>query len=183
MEPAAETPTPAPTPTPYLWTRLRVVEERVREAVAIRRALDPDPDDPYRGQFLTPEAAVRVLDEGDRPAPPALPGPDAPPPGSPLAVLAARFALAPLDLDLLLVALAPDLDSRFERLYGYLNDDLTRRRPTVGLALELCGQRATAAARFRLAPSAPLVAGGLLEVGEPERPPLSRVLTVPDRVT
>ncbi|MFJ4094910.1 AAA family ATPase [Kitasatospora sp. NPDC089913] len=179
LEPTAA----APARAPYLWTRLRVVEERVREAVAIRRALDPDPDDPYRGQFLTPEAAVRVLDEGDRPAPPALPGPDAPPPGSPLAVLADRFALAPLDLDLLLVALAPDLDSRFERLYGYLNDDLTRRRPTVGLALELCGQRGVATARFRLAPSAPLVAGGLLEVTEPERPPLSRVLTVPDRVT
>ncbi|MFE2728204.1 AAA family ATPase [Kitasatospora sp. NPDC059327] len=173
----------ATTTTPYLWTRLRVVEERVREAVAIRRALDPDPDDPYRGQFLTPEAVARLLDEGQRPAPPALPGPDAPPPGSPLAVLAARFALAPLDLDLLLVALAPDLDTRFERLYGYLNDDLTRRRPTVGLALDLCGQRGVAAARFRLAPSAPLVAGGLLEVTEPERPPLSRVLTVPDRVT
>ncbi|WP_328958243.1 ATP-binding protein [Kitasatospora purpeofusca] len=181
LEPEAATTTPAP--AAYLWTRLRVVEERVREAVAIRRALDPDPDDPYRGQFLTPEAVARVLDEGHRPAPPALPGPDAPPPGSPLAVLAARFALAPLDLDLLLVALAPDLDTRFERLYGYLNDDLTRRRPTVGLALELCGQRGSAAARFRLAPSAPLVAGGLLEVTEPERPPLSRVLTVPDRVT
>lgn len=141
LEPSAATTTPAPAPAPYLWTRLRVVEERVREAVAIRRALDPDPDDPYRGQFLTPETVARVLDEGHRPAPPTLPGPDAPPPGSPLAVLAARFALAPLDLDLLLVALAPDLDTRFERLYGYLNDDLTRRRPTVGLALELCGQR------------------------------------------
>ncbi|MFB6888218.1 ATP-binding protein [Kitasatospora sp. NPDC056327] len=179
LEPA----TTAPAPAAYLWTRLRVVEERVREAVAARRALDPDPDDPYRGQVLTPEAVARVLDGGPRPAPPALPGPDAPPPGSPLAVLADRFALAPLDLDLLLVALAPDLDARFERLYGYLNDDLTRRRPTVGLALELCGHRGAAAARFRLAPSAPLVAGGLLEVTEPERPPLSRVLSVPDRVT
>ncbi|GAA3300107.1 ATP-binding protein [Streptomyces cinereospinus] len=32
-------------------------------------------------------------------------------------------------------------------------------------------------------PGAPLTAGGLLEVTEPERPPLSRVLVVPDRVT
>ncbi|MCZ0988756.1 hypothetical protein O1M54_29110 [Streptomyces diastatochromogenes] len=38
----------------HLWTRLRVVEERVRHAVAVRRAGDPDPDDPYRGQYLTP---------------------------------------------------------------------------------------------------------------------------------
>ncbi|MFD8980885.1 ATP-binding protein [Streptomyces sp. NPDC059564] len=168
--------------TPYLWTRLRLVEERVRQAVALRRAVDPDPDDPYRGQYLTPEAVARVLDGGHGPGLPAL-GPDGPPLGSPLEVLARRFALEPLDVDLLLVALAPDLDARFERLYGYLNDDLTRRRPTVGLALELCGRTGVAAARFRLAPAAPLVAGGLLEVTEPERPPLSRVLAVPDRVT
>ncbi|MFE6843006.1 ATP-binding protein [Streptomyces sp. NPDC057686] len=174
---------PAPADTaPYLWTRLQVVEERVRQAVALRRAVDPEPDDPYRGQYLTPEAVARILDAPHDPGLPAL-APAAPPPGSPLEVLATRFALAPLDLDLLLVALAPDLDARFEQLYGYLNDDLTRRRPTVGLALELCGRTGAAAARFRLSPTAPLVLGGLLEVTEPERPPLSRVLAVPDRVT
>lgn len=165
-----------------LWTRLRVVEERVRHAVAIRRAADPDPDDPYRGQYLTPEAAARILDEPgglDVPAP----EPWQPSAGSVLDGLAARFGLSPLDMDLLLVAVAPDLDARFERLYGYLNDDLTRRRPTVGLALELCGLAGAASGRFRLAPGAPLVAGGLVEVTEPERPPLSRVLVVPDRVT
>ncbi|MGK5449943.1 ATP-binding protein [Streptomyces radiopugnans] len=166
----------------YVWTRLRAVEERVRHAVASRRAADPDPDDPYRGQYLTPEAAARLLHEpGGLDLPPR--GPWHPPAGSVLDGLSRRFGLSPLDLDLLLVAVAPDLDARFERLYGYLNDDLTRRRPTVGLALELCGLAAAAPARFRLAPGAPLVEGGLVEVTEPERPPLSRVLTVPDRVT
>lgn len=166
----------------HLWARLRAVEERVRHAVAARRAGDPDPDDPYRGQYLTPEAAARILD-----APGGLdvpgPAPWQPPAGSVLDGLAARFGLSPLDLDLLLVAVAPDLDARFERLYGYLNDDLMRRRPTVGLALELCGLAGASSARFRLGPGAPLVAGGLVEVTEPERPPLSRVLVVPDRVT
>ncbi|AIR98933.1 ATP-binding protein [Streptomyces glaucescens] len=165
-----------------LWARLHAVEQRVRHAVAARRATDPDPDDPYRGQYLSPEAAARLLDE---PGGLGLPGhtPRQPPPGSVLGGLAARFGLSPLDVDLLLVAVAPDLDARFERLYGYLNDDLTRRRPTVGLALELCGLTPTAPGRFRLAPGAPLVDGGLVEVTEPERPPLSRVLVVPDRVT
>ncbi|GAA2191579.1 ATP-binding protein [Streptomyces bangladeshensis] len=176
-----EMPTPAPDPE-HLWVRLRAVEERVRWAVAGRRAGDPDPDDPYRGQYLTPEAAARMLDE---PGGLDVPGhePWQPPAGSVLAGLAGRFGLSSLDMDLLLVAVAPDLDARFERLYGYLNDDLTRRRPTVGLALELCGLAGAAPGRFRLAPSAPLVAGGLVEVTEPERPPLSRVLVVPDRVT
>ncbi|MDT0440539.1 ATP-binding protein [Streptomyces doudnae] len=164
-----------------LWARLGLVEERVRQAVETRRAGDPDPDDPYRGQYLTPEAVDRVLAE---PGGLGLAAPDPwrPTAGSVLDGLARRFGLTPLDLDLLLVAVAPDLDARFERLYGYLNDDLTRRRPTVGLALELCGLAGASAARFRLAPGSPLVEGGLLHVTEPERPPLSRVLAVPDRV-
>ncbi|MFJ2948367.1 AAA family ATPase [Streptomyces sp. NPDC087226] len=170
------------TEEPALWTRLGAVERRVREAVAARRDADPDPDDPYRGQYLTPEAAARILDEPGGLDVPAR-APWQPPDGSELGTLARWFELSPLDLDLLLVALAPDLDARFERLYGYLNDDLTRRRPTVGLALELCGLGGASPARFRLSPGAPLIAGGLLEITEPERPPLSRVLTVPDRVT
>ncbi|MGW3071451.1 AAA family ATPase [Kitasatospora sp. NPDC001132] len=169
----------------HLWERLHRVEQKVRAAVRERRADDPDPDDPYRGQYLGPEAVERILaasatvhgaagDLGDGPAPP---------PDSRLGRLAAAFGLLPVDLDLLLVALAPDLDSRFEQLYGYLNDDLTRRRATIGLALELCGQPGAGAGRFRFSVRAPLVAGGLLEVTEPDRPLLSRTLRVPDRVT
>ncbi|MFD8752834.1 ATP-binding protein [Kitasatospora sp. NPDC059577] len=170
-----------------LWDRLQRVEQRVRTAVRERRADDPDPDDPYRGQYLGPDAVERILAAsaasgaggaalGDGPAPP--------PPGSRLARLCGAFGLLPLDLELLLVALAPDLDTRFEQLYGYLNDDLTRRRATVGLALELCGlPGAAGAGRSRFSVRAPLVAGGLLEVTEPERPLLSRTLRVPERVT
>jgi len=165
-----------------LWDRLRLVEERVRIAVAERRAGDPEPDDPYRGQYLTPEAVERILDgAGGLEVPPHEPW--LPQEGSVLGLLARRFGLSPLDLDLLLVAVAPDLDARFERLYGYLNDDLTRRRPTVGLALELCGLPGASAARFRLAAGGPLVDGGLIEIADAERPPLSRLLVVPDRVT
>ncbi|MEV6162369.1 ATP-binding protein [Streptomyces sp. NPDC052052] len=169
-----------------LWERLGHVEERVRRTVAARRSVDPDPDDPYRGQYLTPEAAERILESRDAFTPvPDHGGAPAPflPPGSRLGRLAENFALVPLDIELLLVAMAPDIDPRFERLYGYLNDDLGRRRPTIGLALELCGLPAASSGRFRFSPSAPLVAGGLLEVMEDERPLLSRVLRVPDRVT
>ncbi|MEV7776227.1 ATP-binding protein [Kitasatospora sp. NPDC086791] len=171
----------------HLWERLHRVEQRVRAAVRERRADDPDPDDPYRGQYLGPEAVERILAApaasghggaalGDGPAPP--------PPGSRLARLGTAFGLLPVDVELLLVALAPDLDTRFEQLYGYLNDDLTRRRATIGLALELCGlPGAGGTGRSRFAVRAPLIAGGLLEVAEPERPLLSRTLRVPDRVT
>ncbi|MFG2907722.1 AAA family ATPase [Kitasatospora sp. NPDC048286] len=187
-QPVNDAPPSARPPGPHhdhLWERLHRVEQKVRAAVRERRADDPDPDDPYRGQYLGPEAVERILaasatvygatgDLGDGPAPP---------PDSRLGRLAAAFGLLPVDLDLLLVALAPDLDSRFEQLYGYLNDDLTRRRATIGLALELCGQPGAGAGRFRFSVRAPLVAGGLLEVTEPDRPLLSRTLRVPDRVT
>src|SRR5262249_20358701 len=67
---------------------------------------------------------------------------------------------------------------------GYLNDDVTRRRPTIGLALGLCGVApADASARARLSASAPLLAGDLLLVEEVDRPYLGRALRVPDRVT
>ncbi|MEU9047885.1 MULTISPECIES: ATP-binding protein [unclassified Kitasatospora] len=169
----------------HLWERLHRVEQRVRSAVRERRADDPDPDDPYRGQYLSPEAVERILAasatafrDGGAPGD----GP-APPPGSRLARLGEAFGLLPVDVELLLVALAPDLDTRFEQLYGYLNDDLTRRRATVGLALELCGLSGAGAGRFRFSVRAPLIVGGLLDVAEPERPLLSRTLRVPDRVT
>ncbi|MHB1295089.1 MAG: ATP-binding protein [Anaerolineae bacterium] len=54
-----------------------------------------------------------------------------------LASLATAFGLDPFEIDVLLVCLAPDLDLRYERLYGYLQDDLTRKRPSINLLLDL----------------------------------------------
>ncbi|HEX2040916.1 MAG TPA: ATP-binding protein [Acidimicrobiales bacterium] len=184
--------------TSHLFGRLAVVESRVRAAVAARRAVDPTPDDPFRGLYLADEHVDRLLAPG---APAAAPPPE---PSAvamlstveqaadaaeargdvvPLRRLAAAFDLAPLDVELLLVALAPDLDSRFERLYGYLNDDVSRRRASVGLALELCGlPLATAFARERLSAAGPLVRGGLVVVEDPDRPFPTRAVRVPDRV-
>ena len=106
-----------------------------------------------------------------------------PAPRSGCAASPARFDLEPLDVELLLVALAPDLDPRFERLYGYLHDDVSRRRASVGLALELSGVgEGSGPGRARLGPLAPLVAGGLLVVEDADRPFLTRALRVPDRV-
>jgi len=54
-----------------------------------------------------------------------------------LLLLEQRFGLDRPDLDLLLICLAPDLSSRYQRLYAYLQDDATRRRPTVELVERL----------------------------------------------
>ncbi|WP_018681906.1 ATP-binding protein [Actinokineospora enzanensis] len=160
-----------------LWHRLGAVEHRVRKAVADRSARDPGLTDPYRGLYLTDET-VRELLAGPPDVPAEIDIPDAVD-----GELAAAFGLTGLDLEFLLVALAPDLDARFERLYGYLNDDVTRRRPTIGLALSLCGQSQAGPGRFRFLPHAPLVAGGLVEVLAEDQPFLARELRVPDTVS
>jgi SpoVK/Ycf46/Vps4 family AAA+-type ATPase len=55
----------------------------------------------------------------------------------PLVHLATTFNLSRLELDVLLITLAPAIDLRYERLYGYLQDDVTKKRPTVNLTLDL----------------------------------------------
>lgn len=185
----------------YLLARLEIVEQRVRAAVDRRRADDPDPTDRFRGLYIS-DVQVDSLLAG-------TPGPWLPEPAEAAAAqalagvetdadaaqaagadlrlrrLARSFQLDPLDVELLLIALAPDLDPRFERLYGYLHDDVSRRRASAGLALELCGTGSSpgaSAGRVRLGPLAPLVSGGLLVVEDVDRPFLTRSLRVPDRV-
>ncbi len=180
----------------HLFARLALVESRVRQTVAARRAVDPEPDDPFRGLYVSEDAVARLLADGT----PAAVVPDpaeqqraaeieqgadrAEAAGADLRLrrLARGFDLLPLDVDVLLVAIAPDIDPRFERLYGYLNDDVTRRRASVGLALTMSGSpEASATARSRFDPDAPLVAGGLMVVEDQDRPLLSRALRVGDR--
>ncbi|SEB76929.1 ATPase family associated with various cellular activities (AAA) [Streptomyces sp. 2131.1] len=169
----------------HLLARATVVEQRVRRAVDARQHSDPDPEDAFRGLYLTDENIARLLDEeGARGFPDTVAGDGGTAGPSRLTALATDFGLTPLDTEILLIALVPDLDDRFEAFYGYLNDDVTRRRPSIGLALGLCGvSPADAAARGRLAAGAPLRDGGLLLAEDLDRPFLSRALRVPDRVT
>jgi ATPase family associated with various cellular activities (AAA) len=180
----------------HLLGRLEVVAHRVRLACATRRAADPDPLDRFRGLHVSPAHVERLL---AGPRQPLLPDPEAAELLERAEVWAARaeqegaelrlrrltrvFGLDELDLELLLIALAPDLDSRFEPLYGYLHDDVSRRRASIGLWLELCGlPPASGLAWSKLAQGGSLVEGRLVVVEEPERPFLTRSLRVPDRV-
>ena len=66
------------------------------------------------------------------------------------------FHLGPFEERCLLICLAPEIDRKYEKLYAYLQDDVTRRKPTVGLLLELlCATRDEAlAARAVFEPQA-----------------------------
>ena len=47
------------------------------------------------------------------------------------------FDLSPFERSVIVVALASELDLKYERLFGYLQDDVTKKRPTVDLVLRL----------------------------------------------
>ncbi|MEN2423930.1 ATP-binding protein [Streptomyces rimosus] len=190
-------------PARSLLGRLAELRHAVTALVEHRSAGDPTANDPLRGLYVSEETVGHLLRAWPRTVPEADVRPGAPTgwpedadvqPEVPaewpkdaddrLARVAARLRLTELDTAVLLIALAPDLDRAFEPLYGYLNDEVSRRRATVGLTLELCGIPAhLPEARARFHPSAPLRAFGLLAVEEPERPLLTRSLTVPDRLT
>lgn len=51
--------------------------------------------------------------------------------------LANAFHLTPFDIDILLICMASEIDLRYERLYAYLQDDVTKKRPSVDLVLNL----------------------------------------------
>jgi hypothetical protein len=106
-----------------------------------------------------------------------------------LAQLSRIFRLSPLEERAVLLCLAPEVDRRYEKLYAYLADDVTRRRPTAGLVLDLlCGTRQEAvAARRAFLPPAPLVKARLLAVGDEVGgghgvPLLARPLKLDDRI-
>ena len=98
------------------------------------------------------------------------------------------FDLSAFEVDALLICLAPELDLRYERLFAYLHDDLTRKRPSVDLVLNLlCPTlEEKLARRQRFLDTAPLRRHGLLELFEdpasPRAPLLACCLKVDDRV-
>jgi len=179
----------------YLSARLGVVEARVSATVALRRQARAGEDERFRGLYLSERDVDRLLagetgpplvelDEASREfvarVEAALDGSDEQPR---LRTLQQRLGLSDLEVEVLLVALAPDVDPRFERLYAYLHDDVSRRRASVGLALEVAGAGFDdASARAALVEGATLLRFGLVEVLEPDRPALSRSLRVPERV-
>jgi SpoVK/Ycf46/Vps4 family AAA+-type ATPase len=107
--------------------------------------------------------------------------------GAPAAldVLARLFGLSRFECNVFLLALAPELDASFERLYAYVQDDLTRRHATPQLALTLLASSEEApAARDCLLPAATLRRFRLLAL-EDTAPPsafANRPLRVDERM-
>lgn len=95
------------------------------------------------------------------------------------------FGLMEAEAAILLIAFAPEIDLRYERLYAYLQDDVTRRKPTVDLALNLL--TVSRAERWSLstlfAPDATLRSRHLLELsGNREASLLAQTLSLDPQI-
>jgi Winged helix domain, variant/ATPase family associated with various cellular activities (AAA) len=105
-----------------------------------------------------------------------------------LPYLARLFHLTPFETQIVLLCLAPEIDSKYKRLYAYLQDDVTRKKPSVALALDLlCGAHAEKIAMRSVFDSqAPLIKYRLLRMtdNQPEGPEplLTRPLKLDDRI-
>ncbi|MFC8363060.1 ATP-binding protein [Streptomyces griseorubiginosus] len=107
----------------------------------------------------------------------------------PLSVLGRLFGLSPLERAAVVVCLAPELRRKYDRLYAYLQDDITRRRPSVDLVLELLctSERERWIRGGAFAEGAPLLRYGILRaVDDPHSPSgssdLARFLVLDPRI-
>lgn len=148
---------------------LQRLDSRLEQAMQRAQALyGPDAAaDLYRGLYVSGSEVQRLLHQ--EPGLPLFAGNHAGqslPAGQRLAWLQQTYGLAQFDLDVLLLALAPELDRRYERIYAYLQDHVSRRWPAVDLALHLlaadAGERLQRRTHFDA--DAPLVRHGLIHL-------------------
>src|SRR5579864_7176226 len=165
LGPAMEQPMNSHEPSTETLLLLRQLDCMLERAILVRQSETSGSNgiDQFRGLYLTLAEVGRNLHQ--EPGVPAFsPAPviSAPAEGSLLHELAGSFALSPFDLSAITIALAPEIDLRYERLYAFLQDDVTRKKPTVDLVLNLLcdsvGEKLTQRDRFR--PGAPLLRHG-----------------------
>ena len=191
----------------HLLARMEQIDLLIRAQVARFRGLHQE-DEQFRGLYVSEEQVDALLaaplgrpawlmaDADDRAAPDALARQVSDKERAALAAgvelrlvkLAQCFALDALDIDILLVCLAVELDTRYEKLYAYLQDDVTRTRPGIDLVLALLvpDPLARIAAREHLAADAPLRRARLIELFEDAARPaptfIGRLLRIDERV-
>jgi ATP-dependent 26S proteasome regulatory subunit len=170
----------------HLLRELKRIDEFIQTQVEEARQQQGDKDE-YKGLFISEREVDALLARSDgqlyRKAEQAGSAPDAGDVptelcGCRLGELRRVFELSDFDLDCVLICLAPELDSRYERLYGYLQDDVTKRWPSVDLMLNLlCPTfELKLANRERFLPAAPLVIKRILQPFEDPSHPQPTVL-------
>jgi ATP-dependent 26S proteasome regulatory subunit len=98
------------------------------------------------------------------------------------------FHLTRFEEQCVLICLAPELDRKYEKLYAYAQDDVTRRKPSMALVLDLLcpTMPEKLAARVVFDPQAPLLKYRLVQMidnpTDAPAPLVSRFLKLDDRI-
>ena len=106
-----------------------------------------------------------------------------------LHTLSELFFLKPFEIDVLLIGLAPELDDRFAKLYAYLQNDLAKKQPGIGMLFDLLctGFEEKLEARKYFSQASPLLRNRLVFLagdGADANPSfLSRTVKLDERIT
>jgi AAA+ superfamily predicted ATPase len=94
------------------------------------------------------------------------------------------YQLSDAERDLVLVSLLPEMDFRYRRMFGYLQDDASRSKPPVELLLQIVLPALTSRDNPRglFEPGGKLISKRLLVVGGEDEPRGSRPVRVDDRI-
>ncbi|MFN0148889.1 MAG: ATP-binding protein [Dehalococcoidia bacterium] len=160
-----------------LDTLLSAALDRAQDVYGPGAALDQ-----FRGLYISETEPAQLLER--RAGQPLLWSPGAPA-TAPFPRLREAFGLSPFDCDVVLLALAPELDRRYERLYAYLQDNVSLRLPAIDLALNLlCADAAERIEQLdRFSPQAPLVAHRLITLADGGGAGLGRTFRLEEQVT
>jgi len=103
-----------------------------------------------------------------------------------LHVLTEIFHLQPFEVDTILICLASELDLLYEKLYSYMQNDVTKKRPTVDLVIKLLcnSMEEMFKARGYFSSTAPLIKNRLVYLtGDGQDIPLlSRSIKIDERI-
>ena len=127
--------------------------------------------DPYRGLYIGDELVQRLIEQ---PVDGASLGDAAASDWPELRPALGVEPLDPFETAVAVLALGPEIDVKYERIYGYLQDDVNARRPRVALALDLfCSDlQSRLSARDRFSADATLRRDRIVVLGGAEDAPL-----------
>ncbi|MFO7540348.1 MAG: ATP-binding protein [Chloroflexota bacterium] len=192
----------------HLLAGLAVVDLRVQWAVARARANGLDPSDEFRGLYISDEQVDGLLQQGmGQHGWSMANGQSAASNGQSwswaeqisqartewqaqtrlsrekglvlrLDEMTQAFALTTEETEAFLLVLAPELDPRYAQLYAYLQDDVTRKRPSIDLILNLLTDSFSHKLRLRrlFGPNGRLTQSRLLRVDEDDKEFLAQTI-------
>ena len=143
----------------YLQTALSWLDARLEQVVIYWRQAGRDPEDRYRGLYISDDQALNLVRQNETSEITTLTTDqkrlekvkaralsdleaiedDAHSRGNNLRLRSIKhiFGLSEFEWWAFVICLAPSLDLRYERIYAYLQDDVTRISPSVDLILDL----------------------------------------------